>query len=222
MDAPNTSPPAWLLVAALEPELRPVLRRLRGSVSSAVLGLGARRAGESMRRLLAERRPRRVLLVGLSGALTPDLKVGDVVAGRSAVNEQGEMWELSAPRDLRQGRLLTVGQVVGEPAKKAALSRRFDALAVDMESAAVAQACREARTPLTILRAISDAVDDMLPADLGGLIQPDGRASVKMAMMYLLRRPHRLPLLLRLGRATRRAGERLGEAAAKVVGESSG
>lgn len=221
MDASPLPAPGcdWLIVAALEAELRPVRRRLGKAIHSAVVGIGARRAGESMRRLLAEHRPDRVLLVGFSGALTPDLAVGEVVGGQSVVHVDGRTWQLAGPKTQRCGPLLCVDDVVDDPAKKSEIGRRFNALAVDMESTAVAEVCQNAQIRLTILRAISDGVDDALPPDLAGLVHPDGRANLMGVITYLVRHPNRLPALLSLGRATRLAGERLAEAAWQVVGE---
>lgn len=209
----------WLIVAALEAELRPVRRRLGNSIHTAALGIGARRAGETMRRLLVERRPGRVLLVGFSGSLSPDLAAGEVVGGQSVVQVDGRTWQLAVPNSQRCGQLLCVDEVASDPAKKSELGRRFNALAVDMESAAVAEVCQNAQIPLTILRAISDGVDDALPPDLACLVHPDGRTNLLGVITYLLRHPNRLPALLGLGRATGLAGERLAEAAWQVVGE---
>jgi hypothetical protein len=61
------------------------------------------------------------------------------------------------------GTLVTREEAVETTAAKSALALETGALAVDMETAAVAEACRNAVVPLLAVRSISDAAGTALP-----------------------------------------------------------
>ncbi len=90
--------------------------------------------------------------------------------------------------------------------------------AVDMETAAVAEACEAQGVSWSVLRAVSDIVADGLvdPAILG-LTRPDGRTDPGAVTRYVLRRPWAVPRLARLGRGTSRAVRTVTRAAIAAV-----
>lgn len=74
---------------------------------------------------------------------------------------------IDVPR-LHRGLILSGDQFVGAPAHVARLQAAFpQALAVEMEGAAVAQICHEYAVPFAILRTISDRADDTAHHDFG-------------------------------------------------------
>lgn len=58
------------------------------------------------------------------------------------------------------GKILSGDQVIFSAAKRAALAQQFQALAVDMESAAIAQICAIHQIPFLAVRALSDFADE--------------------------------------------------------------
>ncbi len=120
------------------------------------------------------------------------------VLGRGAGGEGNEItlnptsiapWLDEVP-NLHRGRLLTFDRVVRLRAEKQQLGRQHDALAVDMESFAVAEVCRERAVDFLAVRAISDAVDDELPADIGKLLaQKSFAGQLGTALGSIFRRP---------------------------------
>ena len=58
------------------------------------------------------------------------------------------------------GRILTGDQFISKKDEKKRLGEKFEALCVDMESAAVAQVCYRLNTDFLILRSISDSLTD--------------------------------------------------------------
>ena len=64
----------------------------------------------------------------------------------------------------QQGPMVTVAACSGTSARGAFLGHRWQALAENMEGAAVARACQEWQLPLLELRAIANLVDDHDPA----------------------------------------------------------
>ena len=63
---------------------------------------------------------------------------------------------------LHRARLLTTGQLIGNPEDKRSLGRKHEAAAVDMESATVARMCSRKGVPFGCVRVISDRADTPL------------------------------------------------------------
>jgi adenosylhomocysteine nucleosidase len=93
---------------------------------------------------------------------------------------------LQAPR-VHQGLLISGDRFVSSTADSQALQRELpEALAVDMESAAVAQVCADFAVPMAVLRTISDRADDAAHVDFPRfLTQVAGRYSAAIVQAML-------------------------------------
>ena len=141
-------------------------------------GTGAGPPGDAWRSLDAHS-PKWVLSCGFAGALVADIRVGDIVVADSIVDGQGQilMIDVGFPADRKPG------HPHRPPAHarhnratrdgKAAACRAALAIAVDMESLAVAQVCRERGARFLGIRVISDDLTSDLPAEVLSLIGPD-------------------------------------------------
>ncbi|MFJ9770943.1 1-hydroxy-2-methyl-2-butenyl 4-diphosphate reductase [Kitasatospora sp. NPDC101157] len=169
-----------LVLCALGPEVW-ALRGgdWRGAVGgSPVLvrtGVGRRRAGSAVRRLLgsAPGSYGAVVVAGFGAAVGPGVAPGDVVAADGVRDAEGHLYPVDSGPDLaralkEQG--LTVHTGVHHTAdhvvrgiERRAL-HRLGALAVDMEAAAVLAALREVRPalPVAVLRVVVDTPDHEL------------------------------------------------------------
>ncbi len=148
-------------------------------------GVGPDGSAKKLSRAVASFHPDRILVIGYAGALEPGVKIGDLaVLYRSALLGTGhavhrtleqimvtESYELHGSSELVElargaglcthaGTGLTSPLILGDPHQKRILHRRFQALAIDMETAALARVSSEARIPIAAVRAISDEVDD--------------------------------------------------------------
>jgi hypothetical protein len=85
------------------------------------------------------------------------------------------------------------------------------ALAVDMESGAVARAAARYALPFAVLRAVADVASEAIPR--AAAITPSGEPDIPRVLRGLLRRPWELPALIRLGRASAAAHAALRQAA---------
>lgn len=180
-------------------------------------GVGAEKAMSAARWLIAEGATA-LVVVGVSGGLDPALKSGDLVVAGTVLECGGSdakgSWETDAAGSeflyealAAEGIPVISGPVVAAPLaaltaeRKRSLHRESGALAVDMESAAVARAAAEGRLPLVVLRAVCDAADRSIPPDLFDCL--DGRGGVRPGV--LLRRIARKPSLAfelwRIGKA---------------------
>lgn len=130
-------------------------------------------------------------------AITPNLPVPGTVSGR-------------------HGRILSASRIIATATEKRELGLLHDAIAVDMESAAVAQVCNENRIPWAAVRVISDMVDTELSSEMIKLVN-GGKVSIAKTMRALLRKPSLLKEFRRLARDTRIASERLAQFLSQFV-----
>lgn len=149
---------------------------------------------------------------GLAGALAPSLKPGAVLIP-SAVVTLGDSFACdSAIASLLglpdSGTILGGETIVATAADKRRLWQHTGALAVDLESGAVARVAREAGLPFAVLRVICDpAGRDLPPAALAAL-DAAGAIGITRVLASILRDPRQIPVLIALGReaaAARRA-----------------
>lgn len=205
----------------------PCRAHFRSSVSQSVLmletGLGAAAMETALHWCLSNPhfgdvvyRPRFVLSAGFSGALRPDLQVGDLLRATEILDSQGNLWPTTWPMDgaaadaLPSGRLLTVSDLVSDPHQKQRLGQQSGALAADMESAVVARLCHEQGIPFGCVRVISDDGNTPLSLHLMDLLRAGGIAPWRLAWI-LLRRPALSVELWRLAGQTRLAAKELGD-----------
>ena len=74
-------------------------------------------------------------------------------------------------------------------AEKESLAQQHQAIAVDMESLAVAQVTRDHKTPFMAVRAISDDMSADLPPEILSIIGSTGAVRVGAALGSLVKRP---------------------------------
>lgn len=159
------------------------------------VGMGTQRAAAGTLEMLATHAPQWVLSVGFSGGLQPELKVGDIVVGNATIDPQRTEipMTLKMPADpargLHVGKLLTVDQVAKSAQSKQQLGQETGALAVDMESSAVAGVCREKKVRFMAVRVISDDVDHTLPDEALTILSDRGAIQVGAAVSALFKRP---------------------------------
>jgi len=163
-------------------------------------------------------RPKLVLSAGFSGALRPEWRVGDLVLATEAADTEGNNWKATWPGELpagdwqpplHRGRLLTTPLLIGDPEPKRELGQRHDAVAVDMETAAIARLCTEREVPFGCLRAISDELATPLSTQLVEVLNA-GRVTPWRVIAALVRRPRLLAEFWRLAGETRYAAKQLG------------
>ena len=197
-----------LVCFAVAQEAKPFQKIIRGQDDVRVLitGMGACHAERSVREALKKLQPARVFTCGFAGALDPDLQIGDVVCARET--------PVSGAKPIVFHCAARVAVTVAE---KSRLRAQTGADAVEMESAVIARVCREAGVPCVILRAISDTAHEDLPLDFNALLTPDEQLSSGKLALAILRSPQRIPALLRLGRNSALAAQRLAAILSKAA-----
>lgn len=115
------------------------------------------------------------------------------------------------------GTLITTDEVIRTPEMKSSLHRAHGAVAVDMESAAVAHVAADSGIGFAAIRAISDGASDALPPGLTvALDVQSGALRAGGVARLLLTKPHLVPRLMRAGRDFGRALATLSSASAAL------
>jgi adenosylhomocysteine nucleosidase len=171
------------VVAALTAEARtlgPAVKRI-GDVGRlgdgtllALSGMGSAAAGRAAARLI-EAGASALMSFGLAGGLDPELTAGSVVVPGEVMFRDGAgfptsaAWRerltaaLPARLTVAAGKLLTSARPLDAVADKSAAFQATGAVAVDMESAAVAAVAAAHRLPFLAVRVIVDTAADVLP-----------------------------------------------------------
>lgn len=149
-----------------------------------------------------------VLSIGLAGALSPKLRVGDVIVGTSPLPHPGEglvEWLLAHMPDAHGGTVLGQNIPAATPAEKRHLHTTTGALAIDMESHIAARVAARHRLPFAAIRIISDdSARTLPPAALVGM-NPDGSMAIGTVLASLAGNPMQLAALIRTGLDAERA-----------------
>ena len=160
----------------------------------AVTGPGGEAAERATGALIAGHSPKWVISAGFAGGLHDDLRRGDLLVANRILSPDGRRltidFQMSETAGMHVGALLTVDHIIRTPEEKRSLGRQYEACAVDMETMAVAQHCRQAKQRFLAVRVISDAVDDHLPSDIEHLMRQKTKAGQAGAVAgALFRRP---------------------------------
>ncbi len=227
--------------------LRPLAGSLGGvQVVVAATGDGPVAAAAGLAALIAAVRPRRLLVVGVAGGLTPALPAGALVAARRVVPASGappalqpdRPWlaqalaagalpgtVLAAERILvdttaKQQALHQLGQAAGAPPGGGTPEQGAPAAAVvvDLESAAYARQAAARALPYLVIRAVLDAAEETLPLDFEACrTGAGGGVSNLRVVLRALARPAVFGELWRLRHRVREAADRLGAVAERLM-----
>lgn len=142
-------------------------------------GVGGKAAARAARETIKFYEPRWVISAGFAAALHEDLRRGHVLMADEVASPAGEKLAIGikldphvaeATRGLHVGRLLTIDNVIRKPAERRQLFEQHQVLACDMETFAIAAACRDVGAKLISVRLITDGVDDELPPEIEHLL----------------------------------------------------
>ena len=183
-------------------------------------GAGKLAAARATQALVAGHRPRWIISAGFAGGLVDPLRRGDFLMASEIVDTSGKKLSIDFKIDAAAlsssktvchvGRLLTTDRIVSRAAEKRELGLTHQALAVDMESWAVGEVCRQDKVRFLAIRIVSDAVDDELPGDLGRMLMQRTRAGRFGAVAgTLFRRPASIKDMFKLKEEALIASDRL-------------
>jgi hopanoid-associated phosphorylase len=186
-------------------------RCLRGcDVTVAFSGGSAERARSEAKRLVAQGAAALVSF-GIAGGLAPGLRAGDLLLPEIVSSAGSGSWPVDpiwrervharlAALEPKAGALVGSERVVATASDKRALFEAVGAIAVDLESHAVAAVANEAGIPFLVLRALADPADQVVPQVAREALRPDGGIRIRATFGGLLRQPGDLMALFLLAR----------------------
>lgn len=186
------------IVVAMRVELAPLLAKMKTQplhvdgvelfelpdAMVAVGGIGEKRARHAAEVVIEHAQPKLLVSAGMAGAISPQLKVGDVGRIREVVDvatgdrfpTRGGEWLLASSPD------------ISDVAEKRALLTKYGADVVDMEGAAVAQVAKQRGLEFAAVKAISDDAAFPMPP-LARFIDENGRFDTRQFLAYIALHP---------------------------------
>ncbi len=161
--------------------------------------------------ILIDQGAKQLISWGCAGALAPHLKAGDLVIPESIGTQDNNLiathtqWSKKIIANLASnikyytGTLLESDSVVALADTKNELHQSTHALAVDMESGAVARIAQQAQIPFIALRSIVDPANLDLPLAINHAVTETGLVSIPKLLLYLCAHPNEIPRLIKLG-----------------------
>jgi len=185
-------------------------------------GIGPSAAAAAAQAVLSEMVLDAVVSTGYAGALGA-AGIGDVILGTEILKwttDHAQTCFSSDPALLANARqaadlarvpwltgaVVTVENVIWRAEEKQALGKASGAVAVDMESAAIAQAAAAVGVPFILVRAVSDRAEENLPMDFNLWLTGGGRLR---AFAQLVRHPSILRALFQMKRQVEQGSQNL-------------
>jgi adenosylhomocysteine nucleosidase len=153
---------------------------------------------------------------GLAGGLKEEHRLGEIlVAERVLASKRDEVVECDSSMvetaiscgAKRVRAFYTADHVILDSSEKHKLGAFADA--VEMESGEILLEAAGFGAKVVAIRAISDVVNEDLPIDFNKVSSDDGDVSLKRIVGELAQAPNTLPALIRFGRRSRAAAQRL-------------
>ena len=188
---------------------------LRTDVVIARAGVGKVNAAVCAQTMALIYEPELIINSGVSGALSPDLRVGDVVIGTDVVQHDVDTTalgdepgfvstvdRLSFPLDnfastaiaaaaeelgIRavRGRIASGDQFVASTERKEEIVRLFSAVTCEMEAGAIAHVCFLNRVSCAVIRCISDGGNEEAPMSYEEFLPLAAKNSSELTLAYL-------------------------------------
>ena len=190
-------------------------------------GIGANRARVAAQALI-EKGATALVSWGSAGGLMPALSPGRLILPERVLAEDQSLYpvdpfwherlynRLKGYVDPHRGDLAQSTVVLASRSEKAALLLRTGAVAVDMESASIAQVAKEAGIPFMAIRAITDGAEMDIPHGALDSIDEFGRVRLIGLFSFMARHPVELLALVRMGRNFRAAETTLSKVALRA------
>jgi adenosylhomocysteine nucleosidase len=184
---------------------------LKNNLLLHIAGMGAEQARVGAYHLLS-RGVNALVSWGTAGGLAPGLRAGQLVLPNQVMDEQRHVfnvdaeWRTQLKRQLENQLLITDGillqtqHILTSVSAKQYFFEQYQAVAVDMESVAIATAAHSAKAPFMAIRSIVDTADFALPEWLLQSLTLSGEMRPRALMGKLCRDPRRLQPLIRLAR----------------------
>ena len=185
-------------------------------------GMGRDRARRALVEVAERYDLKEIISIGYAGALDPSLEVGDLVVADKIIEMDSSRSDedmksyslnkeiLNTTGEIHRKILLTVDRVAATPQEKKKLREKYSAVAVDMETSALAEEAKARNLSFISVRAITDTADQEL-IDCSYLVEEDGEVSKLKAGWHVLTHPGDLKGMIELGQHAKIATANLTE-----------
>lgn len=179
-------------------------------------------------KLLVQQGATALISWGCAAGLDASLKPGDLTLANTLVDAEGTVLELdnhwhtqvlkllSITIKIHTGALADSKILVATSHDKQRLASQTHAIALDMESLAIAQVAQDNGIPFLAIRAIADPVSMDLPKAVSHALNPQGEVVLSKLLTFLALHPTELPNLVKLGLHFHAAKKTLTNAAKKL------
>jgi adenosylhomocysteine nucleosidase len=183
-------------------------------VVAAQCGMGKVNAAICAQTMILMYSPKIIINTGVAGAISPKVKIGDIIIAKSAVQhdlditplgiEKGFITEINqkfipcAPDVIARlenaarkfgncytGVIASGDQFISSGETKTAIANDFGALACEMEGASIAHVCALNNVAFGIARTISDNADDDSNFDFNEFLQEYGKKSAEIVSEFI-------------------------------------
>lgn len=187
---------------------------LNNQLVVAYSGAGAVNANNAAQ-LLVEQGATRLVSWGCAGALSEELKPGDLVLADKLKDADGNFVDdvyvssslhdvinnyLPKKTSVYTGILVESRDIIALSVIKKQLHASTGAIAVDMESIAIAKVAKQHRLSFLALRVIVDPASMNLPEAINQSLNAQGVIELPKLLLFIARHPLQIPGLMRLGR----------------------
>jgi purine nucleoside phosphorylase len=180
----------------------------------AVSGVGRKAAGHAAEALITRYSPEVLISAGLVGALTPKLKVGNVVEVKEVVDVDSGARFGTGHGDA----VLVTGSAIAGPADKAIEAERWTADIVDMEASAEAEVAKRHGIEFMAIKVVSDEVNFAMPP-LGQFVSDQGKFETLRFFAWVCIRPKWWSAVRQLNTNSNQAAANLSTALAHLIKE---
>jgi adenosylhomocysteine nucleosidase len=164
--------------------------------------------------LLVDQGATRLMSWGCAGALSASLKPGDLILANTLIDAEGARdakccvssgWHSDAKNRLAASVVAHTGclaesmSIISNSQDKKQLHSLTGAIAVDMESTAIAKVAGQHTLPFLAIRVIVDPVDMTLPRAINYSLNQQGEVVLGKLLLFLATHPAELPGLIKLG-----------------------
>jgi len=193
----------------------------------ALSGAGFENAQSATQQLI-DQGAQQLISWGCAGALAPHLMAGDLILPHSILLSDNTLLEidligreqvikiLNHSIPYYSDKLLESQQMISAALDKATAYQNSSAIAVDMESGAVARVAHQANIPFVVLRSIVDPANFSLPYAVQYALNDQGNIAMSKLLLYLCMHPSELPRLIKLSQHFNAAKKTLNQVASQL------
>ena len=182
-------------------------------------GVGEKVCRQRVAEFLQDQQFDLLISTGFAGALSDELKVGDLLLAKNfSTVELTEVGSSFSRLPIHEADLLTVRALIDSNDERNKIARTSGAAAVDMETEFIARACAEHGIPLLSLRVITDTPSEPFPAPPNVLFDIEQQQTRFLTVAtFFIARPNRVPQLIQFARRIARVRKILASALFDVM-----